>query len=180
MNIEIVSHSEASRIITDPPSDIKALVSIHSPEESRMIAFFPNDGLNYTKPCTGFEDFPYAKISLCFDDACVPGRDILLATTESIGTFIKWSDGIDYSDDVDDTILFHCQAGQARSTSLALAFLTYKSGKGSEQESIEHIAHIRPSAWFNDLVVELSDNVLNRGGELISAVDMWKHNHREA
>lgn len=67
-------------------------------------------------------------------------------------------------------LLVHCGAGISRSSAAALTVFAVWLGAGREQEAVNRIYAAQPHAWPNSLFVELADELLGRGGALITAV----------
>jgi predicted protein tyrosine phosphatase len=64
-------------------------------------------------------------------------------------------------------VLIHCEAGVSRSTAAALIMHAYWLGPGSEREAMRRVLAQRPIAIPNRRMVELADNLLDRGGRLV-------------
>jgi predicted protein tyrosine phosphatase len=64
----------------------------------------------------------------------------------------------------------HCVAGISRSTAAAYILRTFWSGPGSEADCLIDVYADRPQAWPNERMVELADEVLDRGGALSAAL----------
>jgi predicted protein tyrosine phosphatase len=71
----------------------------------------------------------------------------------------------------DAHVLIHCWAGISRSTAVAYAILCQFLGPGRESDCIEAILAVRPQAFPNTLIVELADQILERGGAMRQACD---------
>jgi predicted protein tyrosine phosphatase len=165
MKVQVVSHDEADEIVANPPDDLKAVVSIHSPPNSRMATWVNTHGKIRTRPCLGFDEFEGHKIALTFDDACVEGQDVFIPEKHHIQAFIDWARTVPYP--ADGTILIHCHAGIARSTACALTFLSVHRGPGTERECIDEIFAGRLIVWH-------ADELLGREQALHNAEQDWK------
>lgn len=66
-------------------------------------------------------------------------------------------------------LLVHCHAGRCRSPAIALLFIAWELGSGREDEAVEKIIQMVPRAALNLQVLRLSDELLNRNGNLIRA-----------
>jgi predicted protein tyrosine phosphatase len=73
--------------------------------------------------------------------------------------------------DQDGKLLVHCEAGISRSSAAALTVFATWLGTGKEREAVAKVYAVRPQAWPNGLFVELADQLLERGGALIAALD---------
>ena len=69
------------------------------------------------------------------------------------------------------TMLVHCEAGISRSSAAAVTALSTWLGAGKEREAVERIYAAQPQAWPNSRFVELADELLERGGTLVGAVN---------
>jgi len=70
------------------------------------------------------------------------------------------------------TVLCHCQAGVSRSTAAALVCLATWTGPGHEQYCVEHLRSGRPCAMPHRGLVGFADELLGRGGRLVSALSI--------
>jgi predicted protein tyrosine phosphatase len=70
---------------------------------------------------------------------------------------------------LDGSILVHCKAGIARSTALALAIIADRRGAGNEKEAVAELLEVRPEAAPNLLILDMADDLLDRGGALAAA-----------
>jgi predicted protein tyrosine phosphatase len=71
---------------------------------------------------------------------------------------------------VGGTTLIHCQAGISRSTACAYSVLCQLMGPGAEDQALELVLRIRPSAFPNRRIVALSDELLGRHGTMTEAM----------
>lgn len=69
------------------------------------------------------------------------------------------------------SILIHCRGGQSRSTAIALLGVADELGAGREEEAVAYIDRIRDICTPNPLVVRLADDLLQRDGALVRAVE---------
>jgi len=67
-------------------------------------------------------------------------------------------------------VIIHCAAGKARSTAIALGALALINPEMADKELVDLLLLIRPQAAPNILVVEMVDELTNRGGRLTQAV----------
>jgi predicted protein tyrosine phosphatase len=68
-------------------------------------------------------------------------------------------------------LLVHCEAGISRSSAAALTVLATWLGAGKEQEAVDRTYAAQPHAWPNSQLVEHADELLERNGALIGAVN---------
>jgi predicted protein tyrosine phosphatase len=69
----------------------------------------------------------------------------------------------------DTHLLVHCHAGVSRSTAAATLVLAQMSPDRPADEALEEVVRLRPRAWPNLRMLELGDEILGRGGEIINA-----------
>jgi predicted protein tyrosine phosphatase len=67
-------------------------------------------------------------------------------------------------------VLVHCHAGKARSVGIVLGALAVKYPEKDEATLIEELLILRPIAAPNIIVVEMVDQLAERGGKLLQAV----------
>lgn len=72
------------------------------------------------------------------------------------------------------SLLVHCFHGVGRSAAIALAILADRHGAGREAEALTALLRIRPEATPNLVVVRHADQILSRGGRLLSALAGWE------
>lgn len=68
-------------------------------------------------------------------------------------------------------LLIHCMAGVSRSSAIAMTIISDFYGSGSERDAALSVKQIRPTANPNRLILQLTDEVLERGGALTKAAD---------
>ena len=134
----------------------KSVVSIwdtQSPDEEEMVKLlrhqFPGDCLHLVR----------------FDDVVVPTPGRRAATIDDIGGILR------FAADAPSPLLVHCFVGASRSTAAAYAILCQYHGAGEEENCMQELLRIRPYAAPNSLIVDIADEVLNRGGALKAAYE---------
>lgn len=65
----------------------------------------------------------------------------------------------------------HCAAGISRSTAAAFILHCHYEGPGTEQEAMQAVLDDNPFASPNRLMVEYADELLDREGAMVEAVD---------
>jgi predicted protein tyrosine phosphatase len=115
---------------------------------------------------------PHHRRILHFHDEILPSPGMQLphrAHVEEILTFGRsWQR--DLASNTDAHLLIHCHAGISRSTAAMTALLAQARPDRDEDSVVEHIAHIRPKAWPNWLMIGFADAILERDGRLKQAV----------
>lgn len=73
-------------------------------------------------------------------------------------------------------MLVHCFAGVSRSAAAAYIIYCQEMGEGKEVEAMEKTERsaVYGGIWPNKLVARYADEVLNRNGAVIKALDDWK------
>jgi predicted protein tyrosine phosphatase len=66
-------------------------------------------------------------------------------------------------------LLVHCHAGLSRSTASAILLLAQHYPDRPADEAVAQVARLRPRAWPNLRILELGDEALGRGGEIVAA-----------
>jgi predicted protein tyrosine phosphatase len=83
--------------------------------------------------------------------------ELLLAFGRNLGT----------SDDTH--LLIHCHAGVSRSTAAATLVLAQTCSDRPAEDVLQEVVRLRPRAWPNLRILELGDEILGRGGEIVEA-----------
>lgn len=137
--------------------DSAAVVSIGSPR---------------TDPPDGFDPDHPRHLRLEFDDVhseTTPfgGREVHPPQPRHIDTLIDRSDELLTS----DLVYCHCAAGISRSTAAAYILECRHRDPGAEREALESIVQDNPFASPNRRMVELADDVMERDGAMVSALE---------
>ena len=66
-------------------------------------------------------------------------------------------------------LLVHCHAGVSRSTAAATLVMAQTRPHRPADEMLQEVARLRPRAWPNLRLLELGDDILGRGGEIVEA-----------
>ena len=66
-------------------------------------------------------------------------------------------------------LLVHCHAGVSRSTAAAILVLAQTCPERPADEAVKEVVRLRPRAWPNLRILELGDDILGRGGEIVEA-----------
>jgi predicted protein tyrosine phosphatase len=74
------------------------------------------------------------------------------------------------TDDPLNHLLVHCHAGISRSTASMAILLAEARPEADEDSIFTHIREIRSQAWPNSRMVTMADDLLGKGGKLVSAL----------
>lgn len=110
-----------------------------------------------------------AHLVLTFEDVDVTSLGIRVATLGEVREAIEFARVY-----VEGSLLVHCFHGVGRSAAIALAIIADRFGPGAEREALDRLLTVRPEATPNLVVVELADQVLQRSGQLVSALATWE------
>ena len=105
------------------------------------------------------------QLILRFDDINQPMDDYVIPQLSHIKRALDFADKIE-----DGSLLIHCRAGISRSSAIALAVIAKRLGSGKEEEAVKTLEHINPNCRPNKSIVEMTDELLERDGKLIKAV----------
>ena len=115
--------------------------------------------------------------------ALFPNAEVLFVVFDDIEQIIDDFDNPPCNEHVRDILEFgkkitknsvvgiHCMAGISRSSATAMLLLSQHLGPGKELQTAEYIKQLRPQARPNRLIIQLADEILERNGALIHAVD---------
>jgi predicted protein tyrosine phosphatase len=103
-------------------------------------------------------------LELSFHDITEPRTGLVVPDQSTIGSIIEFGRQREYS------ILIHCWAGISRSSAAAY-ILASESNPGYEHDIGRELRLRAPFATPNRLMIEIADNLLNRGGRMIAAIE---------
>lgn len=98
-----------------------------------------------------------------FDDISSPEKGRRLVTKRDVQKILNFAKSAQFP------LLVHCRAGISRSAAVAYAILCQSLGPGKEDDCMQRLAEIRPQSVPNHYIVELADEALGRGGEMVRA-----------
>jgi predicted protein tyrosine phosphatase len=150
INIEVLSRSEAGRVLCSPRlcAEITHLISIG----------------DATDPLpAGFRNVARRVRWLIADVVTEEG-----ATEADVQQIIDLAERLRSES---GTLLIHCEAGISRSTATALIIYAYWLGPGREDEAMERLIAQRPYSSPNRRMVALADELLALEGRLLQARD---------
>ena len=106
---------------------------------------------------------------LAFEDVDDDDLGLQVATHDHVARALSFA-----RDHRAGALLIHCLHGVGRSAAVALGILADRYGQGSEARVLEHLLSMRPEATPNRVVVKIADQLLERDGALITAMDLWE------
>lgn len=115
-----------------------------------------------------FERGLHARLTLYFDDILGPRPGLVAPNASHLAALLTFGRNLPDNDPVH--LLVHCHAGISRSTAAMAALLAQANPDADEHAVMAHLAHIRPQAWPNLLMVSLADEHLGRRGRLVEAL----------
>lgn len=71
-------------------------------------------------------------------------------------------------------LLVQCQLGISRSPACLFSILCARQPAIAPEKHLQHVVEIRPMSWPNDIVVQLADDLLGRGGDMMEALRQLK------
>ena len=150
----------------NPPSTIQicSLEAVHLADTSIYEGIITIEDGGIKNPFRVKDDYTQ-QIVMCFDDISFPYDEYILPQKKHIIRALEFADKIG-----DGSLLIHCNAGVSRSSSIALAILAKKHKEGFEINAVKELVKINPYCRPNKLMTELTDEILDRNGKLITAV----------
>jgi predicted protein tyrosine phosphatase len=112
----------------------------------------------------------HARVELRFNDVIEELPDRVVPGAQQVQEILALGRDLTASPPADAHLLVHCHAGVSRSTAAMTLILAQARPDRSGVEIINEVLRIRPRAWPNLRIIELGDELLGRGGDLVSAV----------
>jgi predicted protein tyrosine phosphatase len=107
------------------------------------------------------------RLMLRFHDEIDPHPGIILPDRADVAQLLAFGRGL--AQQRQAHLLVHCHAGVSRSTAAASLVLAQAAPERPAAAAIEAVAALRPQAWPNLRIIELGDELLGRGGEIVDA-----------
>ena len=150
----------------NPPSTIQicSLEAVHLADTSIYEGIITIEDGGIKNPFRVKDDYT-KQLVMCFDDISFLYDEYILPQKKHIIRALEFSDKIG-----DGSLLIHCNAGVSRSSSIALAILAKKHKEGFEINAVKELVKINPYCRPNKLMTKLTDEILDRNGKLITAV----------
>ncbi|HEX9489528.1 MAG TPA: protein-tyrosine-phosphatase [Stellaceae bacterium] len=116
----------------------------------------------------------HERLDLRFHDIIDELPDLRLVQREDVEALLRF--GRDLMRQPRAHLLVHCHMGISRSTAAMALILTQARPDRPASEALAEVRRIRPRIWPNLRVIELGDELLGRGGELVAAaVGRYRH-----
>jgi predicted protein tyrosine phosphatase len=110
---------------------------------------------------------PHRRLELRFHDIIDETPNAILPQRHDIDRLLEF--GRELAGSPGNHLLVHCHAGISRSTAATALILTQARPQRSAAEALEAVVRLRPQAWPNLRILELGDELLGRGGEIVAA-----------
>lgn len=156
-NIVARSFPEANQDLHTLGADT-SIVSIGEPETGSPYGFDDDNPLHLRLE---FHDVLSAKTRQ------LAGRTIQPPTREHIRTLLDEAPVLRTT----DLLYCHCNAGISRAPATAFILRCHYRGPGDEREQLDAVLEDRPQASPNRLMVEYADDLLERDGAMVDALD---------
>jgi predicted protein tyrosine phosphatase len=148
-------------LIVSPLRYVETLVAVRRP--SHMITLLAPEEMIHTPP--GFPAERHLKLGV--HDIAYPMEGLTHPDPHLIERILDFGRAWDEA----APLLIHCWAGISRSTAAAFAIACERSPKADEYEIARRLRRASPSAYPNRMIVALADNILDRRGRMLEAVE---------
>lgn len=112
----------------------------------------------------------HQRLELRFHDVIDETPDQSVPTRGDVARILAF--GRDLADEPEGVghLLVHCHAGISRSTAALTMILAQANPSRPAEQAMAAVVDIRAKAWPNLRMIELADDMLARGGDLVAAV----------
>jgi predicted protein tyrosine phosphatase len=116
----------------------------------------------------------HERLDLRFHDIIDELPGLKLVQREDVAALLRF--GRDLMREPSAHLLVHCHMGISRSTASMALILAQARPDRPASEALAEVRRIRPRIWPNLRLIELGDELLGRGGELVAAaVGRYRH-----
>jgi len=116
----------------------------------------------------------HERLDLRFHDITEERPGMRLASREDVAALLRF--GRDLMREPEAHLLVHCHMGISRSTASMALILAQARPDRPALEALAEVRRIRDRIWPNLRVIELGDELLGRGGELVAAaIARYRH-----
>jgi predicted protein tyrosine phosphatase len=166
-----LGYSEAAMFLRSPEGPrVQAIISIHGKHEFGVEASVPHRlDLEFDDVVAGDETDPIAMchIRIQRQRDADDGRPRFPPAIDHARAILAFAEAIK---NLNGIVLCHCAGGIRRSPAAALLCLAQWMKPGEEQQCVETLASICPSASPHQDLVRFGDALLSRNGRLVAAV----------
>lgn len=149
------------KIIVCPLSLVPATVAAHKP--SHLITLLdPDHVIDTPAPLT-----PERHLRIGVNDICDPTEGLLLPCEDNVREILDFGATWDEA----APIVVHCWAGISRSTATAFMLACERNPQVDERDIALAMRRASPIATPNRKLVAIADDMLDRGGRMVDAVD---------
>lgn len=117
------------------------------------------------EPLSGFD--MTRRLRLRFHDVIESGPGWIAPERWDIELLLAFSRDLSVSQQTH--LLVHCHAGISRSTAAATLVMAQAFPNRPADDLLHEVVRLRPRAWPNLRILELGDDILGRGGEIVEA-----------
>jgi predicted protein tyrosine phosphatase len=111
---------------------------------------------------------PHRRLELRFNDVIDPRPGYVMPERADVEQLLAF--GRDLAATPSAHLLVHCHAGVSRSTAAAIVIVTQARPRRPAADAVRAVVAYRPRAWPNLRIIELGDELLGAGGEVVAAV----------
>ena len=116
----------------------------------------------------------HERLDLRFHDIVDETPGMRLAQREDVAALLRF--GRDLMREPNANLLVHCHMGVSRSTAAMTLILAQARPDRPAAEALAEVRRIRSQLWPNLRLIELGDQLLGRGGELVAAaIARYRH-----
>ena len=115
---------------------------------------------------------PHHRVTLNFHDIIIPMGGQILPSRDDVEAILQFGRALpgDAPMPAEAHLLVHCHAGISRSTAAMAAILAEQHPDEDEDRIFDRVLAIRGRAWPNSRMIGFADELLGRGGRMVSAL----------
>jgi len=108
------------------------------------------------------------RLVLSFDDVSIVRKGYREPRAEDVERILRLAATVDDK----SSLLCHCEQGISRSTAAAFIVLCDRFGPKREAEAMSFIINCQEGARPNELMVEIADQLMKRGGAMVKELEL--------